>query len=119
MVRFMRELLRKPSSTPAHALREATKWLRTITREQLGSLAKKGLEGIRSVPEDLTASPHVLRGAINTDEEASFVPNDTLRLSLQQAFPALKYVGVLPDQAQAFHPFEHASYWAATIIYGA
>ncbi len=119
MVRFMRELLRKPSSTPAHALREAAKWLRTITREQLGSLAKKGLEGIRSVPEDLTSIPHVLRGAINTDEEASFVPNDTLRLSLQQAFPALKYVGVLPDQARASHPFEHASYWAATIIYGA
>jgi CHAT domain-containing protein len=119
MLHFMSELLRHPSASPARALREAARWMRTLTHEQLGELAKKGLDGFRSMPENLTTIPVTLRGVIDRIEELASISNDAIRLSMKDAFPTLLYISSSPYYIRATHPFEHASCWAAAVMYGA
>jgi CHAT domain-containing protein len=116
MLRFMQVWLQNPALSPARALREAAHWLRTATHEQLDDLAKKGLKGIRSLPEELVRTRDALRGDLESMEEITPVPNDAIRLPLQHAFPLLAHAGYSP--AQTSTPFGHAIYWAAAIIYG-
>ena len=116
MLRFMRELLQKSSPTPARALREAAHWLRTATYEQLGDLAKKGLQGVRSAPQDLTTTRDALRGVLASVRENSPIEMDALRLAMNDAFPLLAYVGQAHSQTRT--PYGGAAFWAAAVIYG-
>ena len=122
MLRFHQLLLGDPLLPPARALREAARWLRTATRQQLDHLAQAGLAEVRPLPP-LGEADHArdaVRGALpHTVPEAldaASLPEE-LRFLAAEALKRFRWVGNL-ERAEE-RPYAHPIYWASTVVYGA
>lgn len=118
MLQFARIQLEHPDRSPAIALREAARWLRHATRAELESLAKTGIEGLRSASSDDALTPDPLRGITDEaeiKEDEAEIEEDQARLSLGEAFTTLAHVAAAQHQT---HPYQHPIYWASAVVYG-
>jgi hypothetical protein len=96
MLRFHQLILGDSRLSPARALREAAKWLRQATRQELDALAQTGLTGIRPIPADETdLARDVLRGVSGQEGIATLLEEELpefLRLPAAKALGKFRLV---------------------------
>jgi CHAT domain-containing protein len=113
------------SVRPAAALREAIRWLRGATREEIGTVVRKALTDMHSVGEgDL--SRDAVRGLLlevdgdeadeNSEADSPLFAETEGGNRVATRVPASRAFINL-DQ-EAIHPYDHPVYWAGFVIYG-
>lgn len=104
MLRFAQYFLGNPSMTPARALREAVRWLRTAHLADIEALESIELDGLKPILLNETGQERdVLRGDI-ADIERMVV--------MEESDPS-------PITSSAdVPPYSHPVYWAASVVYG-
>jgi CHAT domain-containing protein len=111
MLRFAQVALGTADVTPAHALRDAARWLRRATWAELDALAQQGLRKLRPIQSGQREDRVGLRGLSRDD------PTRDVRFSAQTGFEALAVS--IPAGRGREQPFAHPIYWAAVVIFGA
>jgi CHAT domain-containing protein len=114
-VRFTQLLLDNLERSPAWAIREAARWLRTLTLAEL-QMMRRGIPSplsheIRT--EDIPALVRAIHGDTMRGAPAPDLP-DIERLTMGDVVRNLT-----PLFAEEEHPFAHPFYWAPVIVYGA
>lgn len=109
MLRFAQHLLGGATMSPAAALREASRWLRTATRQDLERLARAGSAGLRPLSSNESRrSIETMRGV--TRDAERMAPSSALEL-VAEITPASASAGA--------PPYSHPVFWAAAVVYGA
>ncbi len=101
MIVFLGNLLANPARSPARALREAVRWLRTAPRRQLDEWSAGGIPGVAPLP----AGPEAARGLVHPwgDDSHQLIAPSNLPLDAM----------LLSDP-----PYHHPVYWAVAAICG-
>jgi tetratricopeptide (TPR) repeat protein len=111
MSRLVYYLLEDPAISPAKALREAVRWLRHATPEQLGEPLLPGLTEFRAHEADNESEySGDLRSILSSHEES------TDHITAPQVSASLKHTNTLSNSTTV--PYAHPFYWAATVMYG-
>jgi CHAT domain-containing protein len=110
MLRYMQEMLQLPSPSPAHALREAVRWLRHATHRDIQRLGEPGLRDVHSTYPQENMPRAVLRGITIQDSDDS---------SPKEASASQEPVQPYQNATQVTFPYSHPVYWASAILYGA
>jgi len=106
----MQEMLQLPSPSPAHALREAVRWLRHATHRDIQRLGEPGLRDVHSTYPQENMPRAVLRGITIQDSDDS---------SPKEASASQEPVQPYQNATQVTFPYSHPVYWASAILYGA
>jgi len=102
MLQFYQHLLNDPEMLPARALRQATHWLRTASRETLTQFANEHRIAADTLWQ-VGGRRDVLRGIFPTEAES--------------ARPSASVTRSIADQAVAM-PFAEPIFWASSIMFG-
>lgn len=133
MLRFHREILLNPAITPARALRQAARWLRQASADEIKRAARDGLKGIRTARSGDTTSTSndadvaddalvdeaapAVRGVTALDETNT--PDDAADVVRITAAEAIQHLSRLSSVSGSIRPYAHAIFWACAIVYGA
>jgi CHAT domain-containing protein/tetratricopeptide (TPR) repeat protein len=108
MVYFMERLAQ--GNSPARALRESVRWLRTATWAQFKAFAQKWLVELELPVLDAEHARDTQHGELVAEHEVS-----TRGMTMEKAFMELVFEKSASDDI----PYHHAIFWAATVLYGA
>jgi CHAT domain-containing protein/tetratricopeptide (TPR) repeat protein len=137
MLRFAQQLFGQAGTSPARALREAARWLRTADQARIEECARGGPHGTRpgmapAQPEREEEAAGALRGvatdipsmptAAPDQEEPRVEPCEEpqpegVRMAAAGAFALLAVPRA--SHRRLDRPYDHPIYWAAAVIYGA
>lgn len=136
MVQFHRLRLTTPGLTPALAMREAARWLRTATREQLDQFALEvGLPTMSTVditrdairglePEVVVDGPFETLNEMDLPTRVNVSARRTRKAQSGALLAVDPHVTAPAEEpwtgaSTELRPYQHPIYWAAAIIYGA
>ncbi|HKD76486.1 MAG TPA: CHAT domain-containing protein, partial [Ktedonobacterales bacterium] len=102
MIALLGNWLANPARSPARALREAARWLRTATRRQLDELFAGGIPNVPRLP----VGPEAVRGYVPSRKDSANQVTGMIDLPLDA-------------MTRSDMPYHHPIYWAVAVFHGA